>query len=70
MAFLDQGGRESGRCRCVGTLNLVMQLTPHPPSALQTEGTDGRAPRRGLGPTDLLPDRGKVFPGLHLLREL
>ena len=44
--FLDRGVG-SGRCRCVGTLDLVMQLTPHPPSALQTEGTDGRAPRRG-----------------------
>lgn len=45
---------------CVGTLNLVMQLTLYPlKHSKQNEQMAG--PQEGLGALDLLSDRGKVF---------
>lgn len=45
---------------CVGTLNLVMQLTLYPLTHSKQNGQMA-GPQEGLGALDLLSDRGKVF---------
>lgn len=53
-------GLSLGKEGCVGTLNLVMQLTLYPLTHSKQNGQMA-GPQEGLGALDLLSDRGKVF---------